>query len=61
MEKNRMIRSVWIATALGGLMLTATALAGDLKSGPAVGKSIPGPFKPLHCSGADAGDDICLV
>jgi hypothetical protein len=56
-----MRRSIWIGSALGGVMLAAFALAGDLKSGPKVGDKIPGPFHPLHCSGADAGEKLCLV
>jgi hypothetical protein len=56
-----MRRSIWVGSALGGLMLAAFALAGDLKSGPAVGKNIPGPFHPLHCSGSQIGEKACLV
>jgi hypothetical protein len=37
-------------------------LAGDsLKSGPAVGKNIPGPFHPLNVTGSQAGEKHCLV
>ena len=39
----------------------AGALAGDLKSGPEVGKTIPGPFHPLNVTGAKAGEKHCLV
>ena len=56
-----MKRSVWIAAVLGGAMIAATALAGDIKSGPAVGKSIPGPFSPLHCNGPTEDQKVCLV
>jgi hypothetical protein len=56
-----MRRSIWIGSAVAGLMLAATVLAGDLKSGPQVGERIPGPFNPLHCSGPNEGSKLCLV
>ena len=51
---------------LGAFALTAVALstvvAGEpLKSGPPVGKNIPGPFHPLNITGASAGKKNCLV
>lgn len=44
-------------------MLAASAvMAGDaLKSGPQVGKNIPGPFNILNVNGPSAGKSICLV
>lgn len=43
------------------LMLAAGfALAGELKSGPQVGATLPGAFEPLNINGADAGDEACL-
>jgi hypothetical protein len=44
-------------------MLAVTgAMAGDtLKSGPPVGKNIPGPFHPLNITGGQAGQKHCLV
>jgi hypothetical protein len=42
-------------------MLAAGVLAGELQSGPAVGKSIPGPFHPLNVTGAKAGEKFCQV
>jgi hypothetical protein len=37
-------------------------VAGEpLKSGPPVGKNIPGPFHPLNITGASAGKKNCLV
>lgn len=56
-----MRRSIWLGTAVAGLMLAVAALAGDLKSGPQPGDRVPGPFNPLHCSGPDEGDKLCLV
>ena len=56
-----MRRAIWLGTALCGVMLTAGVLAGDLKSGPEVGKELPGPFHPLNVNGAKAGEKNCLV
>lgn len=51
---------------MGALALSAMALTiaiGDeaLKSGPQVGKSIPGAFHPTNVTGAQAGKKHCLV
>ena len=44
------------------ILASATVVAGDaLKSGPAVGKNIPGPFHPLNVTGEKAGEKHCLV
>ena len=44
------------------ILATASLVAGDaLKSGPPVGKNIPGPFHPLNITGAQAGEKHCLV
>ena len=32
-----------------------------MQSGPQAGQKIPGPFKPLHATGPDAGQQVCLV
>ena len=56
-----MRKPVMLSAALGGLLIAAAALAGDLKSGPAQGDKIPGPFNPLHANGPDAGKKVCLV
>lgn len=56
-----MRRAIWLAPALCGVMVAAAALAGDLKSGPEVGKNIPGPFHPLNINGSKAGEKNCLV
>jgi hypothetical protein len=49
-------------------VLTTTMLAvagvmagGNLKSGPAVDESIPGPFHPLNLTGSKADKKNCLV
>ncbi len=36
------------------------ALAEPIASGPQVGQKVPGPFKPLHVTGPDAGRRECL-
>jgi len=49
--------STLAVVALVGISLAAD----DLKSGPQVGKNIPGPFNPLHANGPDEGKKVCLV
>jgi hypothetical protein len=51
---------------LGGLALVVLAAAGvtageGLKSGPQVGKNIPGPFDVLNVTGPAAGEKNCQV
>jgi hypothetical protein len=53
--------SAMLGAALSGLLIAATASAGDLESGPPVGKKIPGAFNPLHVNGPDADKKVCLV
>ena len=60
--KNRIAMGV-IAIAV---LTVAVGTAGEpLKSGPAVGEAIynkdRGPFHPLNCTGASAGQKNCLV
>ena len=56
--KHRFILGAIVVTA----MASACAVAGDaLKSGPQVGKNIPGPFHPLNVTGSKAGEKNCLV
>ncbi len=43
------------------LLLSSACAAGDLKSGPQVGKAVPGPFNPLNVTGPDAGSKRCQV
>ena len=49
--------------ALAVAALVATGVVGGeaLKSGPQVGKEIPGPFHPLNVTGSSAGKKNCLV
>ena len=42
------------------VLLCGSLVAADLKSGPQVGSSLPGPFEPLNLNGPDAGDESCL-
>jgi hypothetical protein len=43
-------------------LAAAGVMAGDaLKSGPAEGKNIPGPFHPTNLTGPMAGKKHCLV
>ena len=45
--------------ALG--LVVGVALAADtVKSGPQVGKPVPGPFHPLNINGETAGEKACL-
>jgi hypothetical protein len=56
-----MRRAILLGTAICGVMLAAGALADELKSGPEVGKTIPGPFHPLNVNGPSAGEKNCLI
>ena len=40
--------------------LLLSPIAADVKSGPQVGSTLPGPFEPLNLNGPDAGDECCL-
>lgn len=42
------------------LLVGACVAADPLKSGPQVGESV-GVFNPLHCSGDNVGQKLCLV
>lgn len=54
--------SLSLSTSLAVVLLAGSTFAAeDLKSGPPVGKNIPGPFNPLHASGPDEGKKVCLV
>ncbi len=56
--KSRMVVGAFVVAAL----VTTGVLADDaLKSGPQVGKDIPGPFHPLNVTGHKAGPKNCLV
>jgi hypothetical protein len=50
-----------------GALLALTVVVGggvwaaeNLKSGPQVGTPVPGPFHPLHITGENAGQKVCL-
>jgi len=56
--KSRMVAGAFAVAAL----VATGVFAGDaLKSGPQVGKDIPGPFHPLNVTGQSAGQKNCLV
>jgi hypothetical protein len=42
------------------LLAGGLAPAAELRSGPQVGVTVPGPFEPLNLNGPDAGDESCL-
>jgi hypothetical protein len=42
------------------LLVGAVVAAEGLKSGPQKGEGLA-PFNPLHCSGANTGEKLCLV
>ena len=54
-----MMTRVLGAVALGAVIMTV-AIAGELQSGLAVGKS-PSPFHPLNVTGESKGEKSCLV
>jgi hypothetical protein len=57
-----MFKSRLVLVAVIGLALCvgAAVAADDLKSGPQVGKAVPGPFEPLNITGPKAGEKHCL-
>jgi hypothetical protein len=56
--KHRII----LGTLTLAVLAAAGAVAGDsLKSGPQVGKTIPGPFDVLNVTGPAAGEKNCQV
>jgi hypothetical protein len=57
-----MKRFMAVGMFTAAVLVVTSAMAGDaLKSGPAVGKNIPGPFHPLNVTGSQAGEKFCLV
>jgi hypothetical protein len=50
-----------VAACVVGAVAAGSLLAAELKSGPQVGDSIPGPFHPLNVTGPFAGKKQCLV
>lgn len=57
------MKSRYAAGAFVIALLTVSVVVADeaLKSGPEVGKNIPGPFHPLNLTGAKADEKNCLV
>lgn len=54
--------SMAMGASLAAALLMSSAWAEEgLKSGPPVGKNIPGAFHPLNVTGASAGKKNCLV
>jgi hypothetical protein len=54
--------SRFVGASLAGVLLIGGILAAEgLKSGPQVGKNIPGPFHPLNVTGSNAGQKFCQV
>jgi hypothetical protein len=49
-----------LLAAVAAALLAGVVAAADLKSGPQVGATVPGPFEPLNVNGPDAGDECCL-
>ena len=45
---------------LTGVVVGGASAAENLKSGPQVGTAVPGPFHPLHITGENAGQKVCL-
>jgi hypothetical protein len=43
------------------LLVCSAGFAAELKSGPQVDETIPGPFHPLNCNGPMAGKKFCQV
>jgi len=43
------------------LLFCSAGLAAELKSGPQVDETLPGPFHPLNCNGPMAGKKFCQV
>src|SRR5687767_12063068 len=62
LEESRMLRyGMFTVMILGTTLLVVTAQEGGaLKSGPQVGKEVPGPFHPLNVTGEHAGKKACL-
>jgi len=54
-------RRILLAAGLSVVLLSGIGIADEpLKSGPQVGQQVPGPFHPLNCTGASAGQKHCL-
>ena len=58
MFKFRSITASLLALAV--VVVGGAWAAENLKSGPQVGTAVPGPFHPLHITGENAGEKVCL-
>jgi hypothetical protein len=58
-----MRRLLGVGALAAATLVVSSALADDaaLKSGPPVGKNIPGAFHPFNVTGAQAGKKFCQV
>jgi hypothetical protein len=55
------MRRILLAAGLSVVLVGGIGVADEaLKSGPQVGQEVPGPFHPLNCTGAAAGQKHCL-
>jgi hypothetical protein len=57
MLKLRIVLALLLAA---GLLVGGAVADESLKSGPQVGKKVPGPFHPLNVTGEKAGEKFCL-
>ncbi|MBL8864762.1 MAG: hypothetical protein JNK93_04290 [Planctomycetia bacterium] len=54
------MRKMLFAAVLAAAATVGVAFAGDIKSGPQTGDTVPGPFHPLNVNGESAGKKACL-
>jgi hypothetical protein len=55
-----MRKTALLALLVPILIATGALFAGSVRSGPGVGQKVPGPFRPLHVTGPEAGQRVCL-
>jgi hypothetical protein len=51
---------ILLVAVMGLVLVGAVAAAENVKSGPQVGKPVPGPFEPFNVTGPNAGEKFCL-
>ena len=54
------MRKMLFAAVLAAAATFGVAFAGDVKSGPQTGDTVPGPFHPLNVNGESAGKKACM-
>ena len=54
------MRKMLFAAVLAAAATFGVAFAGDVKSGPQTGDTVPGPFHPLNVNGENAGKKACM-